>query len=471
MCWHLYFILCVLLLPARRCGIARSLDHAVPHIELTPVAKPDKLEVFQPLDHNYKWKEVVELDNEQYPPQASEGKKFSIYFSLSKHLVKKKLNNPIGELARQISRNASRINASHKDSICLKNKLAKATKMVKITLETLRDDTLSKRERLYALCTLKYLHHHIQRHNGNPIRMDMRYGAISRGALELNLTKGFDIQKTVQEMWCGSLTSSELNPALLEALERADVVLRLREYALSAKHAPLSQYYIIYMHDALLTAPAPLGEQSVDCFVSTFFGRISIGNFQDLDSHVTNYFFRTVKKYLSCEHCKETLERALLWNPSTPHRSENAKILIQTDVNLFFSRSKVDPFFQKLLSPFTNLDKVNLSHYEQAFAAINADQLEHGQSGREFGLRNLTAWEYLNQQNFLITILLRAAHEIKVNTGIEFKAARPTTESSTESEQESCPICLEEYIEGKRVIQLNCDPKNKHSFLIHNFSE
>lgn len=198
------------------------------------------------------------------------------------------------------------------------------------------------------------------------------------------------------------------NPDLAEALERVNVLVRLKNYY--DEHQSSDTRYIVEMHDALLTAKAPLGLNEVSIVVSRCVEHLSHGTISEIDQIVTHHIFQHLKKISN--DTREHIEMVVSKHHTFLAPFES--IALQLDVWTFLTGGEVDPFFAKLMTPFTHICNVKFENYEQVVDALKADEYQRKYQttpNHQYGLKNLTAEKFDAQKQSVISTLFRASQE------------------------------------------------------------
>lgn len=199
------------------------------------------------------------------------------------------------------------------------------------------------------------------------------------------------------------------NPDVAEALERADVLMGLRKYLDENQSLDIIRY-VIQMHDALLKAKAPLDSNQASLIVSIAVKELGHQNLPEVYKFITSHIFVHLKKISSV--VKENIEMILSQHYAIVSTFKHFKL--ELDVWSFLKCGKVDPFLAKLMTPFTDIYKLEVNHYEQAVNTLKAQDYERKQMNTHklFGrLGNLNDEEFGAQEQFVISTLLRASQE------------------------------------------------------------
>ncbi|EGG05101.1 uncharacterized protein MELLADRAFT_88170 [Melampsora larici-populina 98AG31] len=339
--------------------------------------------------------------------------------------------------------------------------------LVVIALETLQEDYLSRSERLWGLKVLRCIQAYLPRGDLEPIRSNPSTGPVSRGALELFLTEGLDLT-TMKKL---------ANDNISEVLERVEIIVNIRNYFENFGKANLNANFI-EIFDSLLQRKGAAGRETLQWIALRCMQHmVTLGN-SPKETDCVFHILEHISTYNTA--CRERIQDHVTRNDhfgkiyqaiSDRFKYQSA---VRPSIQEYFSREDVDNYVGNLLLPFIGLSLVQREHIEHIITSFKAQDsaLKDG-TAELYGLDPDKAQKYREDQEFVIGILYKASPYIEGSRELldgEIHVPRgnlhyrPDLNHISNSENRSavlCPICLDGFFEGQRVIKLKCSKPHK----------
>ncbi|KAH9816268.1 hypothetical protein DFH28DRAFT_966638 [Melampsora americana] len=332
--------------------------------------------------------------------------------------------------------------------------------LVVIALEALQEDYLS---------VLRCLQSYLPRGELKPIRLNPDTGLVCRGALELFLTEGVDLR-------LNPVTKLE-NDNVREALERVKLIMNIwNHFEGFEKVRPTLNFIEIY--DALLQTKSASGKEDLVLIALRCMHHMAIQNAQEKETECIFHIISHISKFNAA--CRDRIQDHLTQNDRfgkiyrTMFNSFEYQAALRPSIQRYFAREDMDRYIGNLLLPFVGISLVRLEYIEHIITSFKAQEtaLKDG-TAELYGLDPCKAQKYREEQEFVIQILYKASPYIegskvlldsaipKLQDNVKYRLHSIPISTSENSDAVLCPICLDGFLQGQRVIKLKCSKPHK----------
>ncbi|EGG10713.1 uncharacterized protein MELLADRAFT_103192 [Melampsora larici-populina 98AG31] len=394
---------------------------------------------------------------------------------------------------------------------------------IKSMLEVLEEDYLEFRERVWILGLLKGIQPKLSIQDGTLIHSSFQDGSLSRGEFELLLNQSANLAASAIQLWKEDGNQIEEDPMILESFERVELYLKLYEYLKATKSQKNSPEFIT-IYNTLCQASGPIPKENLLVLVKKCqlqmvhedITEVEIIPIYHIMKHLQKHYKEVIKN-LGDEIVIDPIFESMYASLKEDFEYQEK---VQLDVKAFFGKGNGDLYMENLVAPFIGCSKVDLKHYDYVLNSLRAYEDELGKSNpqdahkitRYIGdkqeiIRILSkasdhiegAKEYMNQHIPALDNLSKSDPEYlhkttiytsndndaigavrKASDNIDgarklMKPESPTlandhmdcdsnhvsqVENKGEDKEETCSICLQDFLDGQCLLKLDCSEKH-----------
>lgn len=348
-------------------------------------------------------------------------------------------------------------------------RITSCRKHIEIMLKALEQDHLGLRERVWILGILKGIQPNLSAEDGKLLRTNFQEGSLSRGELELLLNQNKNLAASAINLWEQDSEHVEIDPGILEAMERVELFLKLDEY-FKTKEANRTSPDFITVYNTLLQARCPIPEEILSFLIKSC--QHQMENEGVPEGEIISLYH--IMTHLQ-EHYQEVIDHLAdkkIINPIFESRYASLRKdfeyqgKVKEDVKAFFGREHGDLYMENLVAPFIGWSKVDLKHYDYVLTSLKAYEDEMRKLNPQDHQKTSV---YMANKKEVIAILTKAADHIEgaqklmdperptsANNKVESVSKHiPQGTNKGGQEMKACPICLQEFLH-ERVLRLNC---------------
>ncbi|EGG11249.1 uncharacterized protein MELLADRAFT_102650 [Melampsora larici-populina 98AG31] len=365
-------------------------------------------------------------------------------------------------------------------------------------LEYLQRDNLKTYERLWTLSVLRLLQSLLPMGHVKSISQDPNTGRVCRGGLELFLTQGalmlssgMDLEPKVKGVSYGRIDILPVDKYLTEALERAELILNIRNY-LQGSQESLQTPGLIGIHNKLLQNRSlfeagiieslSLQALAMDGSIDKYTSDGAIHCLYQILQHLDRFY--SGSQQLAITEALKRVELMLEIRKNLHYHDHQIPAIMKMYDKSLHTRSLANTRFIKSLTfqcihhvihettpdeEIPGLHSVKLEYIKACLHLCHIqDSALKGGKGDLYGLDVSKGEKYLENQDFFIDMMYRSStyidglqdylhSQVKKDepSGHYQYISKPLVENQTKG-SEGCPICLSKFLEGQRVVKLKC---------------
>lgn len=438
----------------------------------------EKLEIFRPLKGGFQPKSHLETFVSKFPryisrhwasEKTTHEKKMEELLKLAKQsegLMPNELIGPRSEESKSIVRGINSGRYVSKGSTSL------VIFIINVHQDLQRED-LTLYERLWNLSVLQILQscQATGKMKLPPIKDDPRTGPVSRGGLELFLTKGLDCRP--KEVSNGNIDGDDralVNESVVEALQRVELIVNIKNHLrVSEDLSPT----LIQVHNKLLQTRS-FSKRAIDELSLQCIQHMNDNHTSTQEAVCLYHIFQHLLKFHPnakkiCESNLEASERF-----KAIEKIIKRQTILQHFIEEQINEADVDPFMANFYLSLKRWDvcldsikrHLNLLH-------IQNSALEQGKA-ELYNVNKIKPEMYIINQDIFIGLLYKAIpyfeglgdylhSQVILNRHGHYEYISKISLEDMEESDHACPICLVGFLKGQRVINLRCH----HSHIFH----